>query len=112
MSSEVKGIGEAVLQASELATRTRNTPPSTDSRSTNTSHSSPATDSVVLTATAGQLQALEKKLETVPVVDQQRVDVLRKSIADGSFQMDSTRVAEKLIKLESALIDHARDSDE
>ena len=103
MSSEVKGISESVLQVSELASRSRKPAVAADSNSAQRSNVGAVADSVELTATVGRLQALEKSLETVPVVDAQRVDALRKSIADGSFRIDPERVATKLVQLEGTL---------
>jgi flagellar biosynthesis anti-sigma factor FlgM len=42
-------------------------------------------------------------LSKLPVVDQARVDSLRKAIANGEYKVDPTRTAEKFVRLESAL---------
>ena len=65
----------------------------------------PGSDRVSLTDTARQLQALENRVAGEPVVDNQRVQAVRQSINDGSFQVDAERVAEKLIGIEQALTD-------
>ena len=62
-----------------------------------------ASDRVSLTSTANQLRDLESELSTQPAVDTQRVEAVRQTIADGNFQVDATRTAEKLLGLESAL---------
>ncbi|HHO69160.1 MAG TPA: flagellar biosynthesis anti-sigma factor FlgM [Gammaproteobacteria bacterium] len=65
----------------------------------------PGSDRVSLTDTARQLQELENRVAAEPVVDNQRVQAVRQSINDGSFQVDAERVAEKLIGIEQALTD-------
>ena len=61
----------------------------------------PAADSQVkLSNQAQQLQAIEERLRELPEVDTARVEKIKQAIADGSYQIDSTRIAEKLIALE------------
>ncbi len=60
-------------------------------------------DRVSLTETASSLSTLIDTLAPIPVVDKARVDELKAALADGSFQVDATRVAEKLIRLEEDL---------
>ena len=48
---------------------------------------------VSLTDTAAKLRQLEAKIADQPVVDTQRVESLKKSIADGTFKVDSSRTA-------------------
>ncbi|RME35285.1 MAG: flagellar biosynthesis anti-sigma factor FlgM [Gammaproteobacteria bacterium] len=65
----------------------------------------PATrqDSVNLTPTASRLQAVRDRIEQTPEVDQQRVDTLRRAIADGTYQPDAQRVADKLVQFEALM---------
>lgn len=60
-------------------------------------------DTVSLTQRASQLQRLENTLADLPVVDTQRVERIRQSIATGSFEIDSSRVADKLLNFEQSL---------
>ncbi len=62
-------------------------------------------DRVSLTDSARQLQALENQVASQPVVDSQRVDAVRQAIADGSFDINADRIADKLISIEQALTD-------
>lgn len=55
---------------------------------------------VKLSAQAQQLQAVEERLRELPVVDNERVAQIRQAINDGSYQMDSGRIADKLLALE------------
>ena len=60
-------------------------------------------DTVSLTDSAALLQKMEAAMADAPVVDTQRVEGIRKAIANGSFEIDSTRVAEKLLSFEARL---------
>ncbi len=60
-------------------------------------------DSVVLTDAATRLQAIEKSLASVPVVDPARVDRLRGVIESERYSVDFGQVAEKVVDFEEAL---------
>lgn len=61
------------------------------------------TDTVNITGAASQLQALEKQLANLPVVDVQRVDAIKREISNGTYEIDAPLIAEKLIQMESAI---------
>ena len=63
----------------------------------------PAADSVVLTDTASRLQSLESVVKQTPEVDQHKVASLRQAIADGNYQVDANRVAQKFTRFETGL---------
>lgn len=66
----------------------------------------PATsDSVNLTGQARQLQTLEARIASEPVVDTQRVQAVRTAVESGTFTIDPERIADKMISLEQALTD-------
>ena len=62
-----------------------------------------ASDSVSLTDAAARLQRLEAALADHPVVDKQRVADIRQALADGTYQTNPERVADKLLALERDL---------
>jgi negative regulator of flagellin synthesis FlgM len=60
-------------------------------------------DTVSVTEAAKQLQSLENSLESLPVVDSQRVEAIRTAIANGDYEIDPEKVAEKLMSFEGML---------
>lgn len=58
-------------------------------------------ESVRLSAQAQQLQQITDQLREQPEVDAARVESLRQAITDGSYQVDSDRLAGKLLAFES-----------
>ncbi|HFD79952.1 MAG TPA: flagellar biosynthesis anti-sigma factor FlgM [Gammaproteobacteria bacterium] len=62
-------------------------------------------DRASFTATARQLQELAAAIEQAPAVDSRRVETVRTAVENGSFAVDPTRIAEKMMSLEQALTD-------
>jgi negative regulator of flagellin synthesis FlgM len=60
-------------------------------------------DTVSLTDTASRLRQMENTLARLPVVDSQRVESIRKALADGTFELDPERVARKMMAFEREL---------
>jgi negative regulator of flagellin synthesis FlgM len=60
-------------------------------------------DTVSITGSARQLAALEQALKEQPAVDEARVARLRAAIESGSYQVDASRIADKLLRLEEQL---------
>ena len=58
-------------------------------------------DTVQLSPEAQRLQQAADKLNDQPAVDQARVAKLKEAIADGSYQVDSQRVAAKMLAFET-----------
>ena len=62
-----------------------------------------ASDSVTLSADSTRLREMTEQLSALPEVDEGRVEQLRQAIADGSYQPDSERIADKMLSMEAQL---------
>lgn len=60
-------------------------------------------ESVQLSQDARQLHTISETLASTPSVNSEKVAQLKQAIADGSYQIDSQRVASKLLSLEAQL---------
>ncbi|MCQ4296392.1 flagellar biosynthesis anti-sigma factor FlgM [Pseudomonas stutzeri] len=58
-------------------------------------------DTIQLSPEAQRLQQAADKLNDQPAVDMERVAKLKEAIADGSYQVDSQRVAAKMLAFET-----------
>ncbi len=56
-----------------------------------------------LTDTAAKLRELEVKIANQPIVDTQKVENIKKAIADGTYRINVSRTAEKMVEFESLL---------
>lgn len=65
-------------------------------------------DKVSLTETAAWLRHVQTGLENVPIVDMARVESVKSAIADGSYEIDASRVADKILQMETALYQQPR----
>jgi len=60
-------------------------------------------DTVSLTDSAALLQKMEAAMADAPIVDTQKVEDIRKALANGTYEIDATRVAEKILNFENRL---------
>lgn len=60
-----------------------------------------AGESVHLSSEAQQLKGITDKLRDLPTVNSARVAELKQAIADGSYSVDSNRLASKLLDFEA-----------
>ena len=62
-----------------------------------------AADQLSLTSSAQLLKELSEAVAASPDVDPSRVEAIRQAIADGTYQVDAQRIADKLLNLEDQL---------
>lgn len=60
-------------------------------------------DKVTFTGIASEMRSLEADLARIPDVDIDRVNTIKASIAEGSYQVNADKVVENLLSLERAL---------
>lgn len=60
-------------------------------------------DSINLTDSSMHIRALEDQISRLPIIDTQKVEQVRNSLSDGTFEFNSERIAEKLINFEKEL---------
>jgi len=102
MVSEIQGSNSGLVQSANNSNSQVNQK-KVDETKTSEASVPAASSSVNLTQAASSLQALEKSIAAAPVVDQQKVDAVRKAINEGSYKVDSERTATKLIDFDTAL---------
>ena len=93
--------GSAQAGGQNEAISNKQTPPSTPSPAEQAQQAGKSGESVQLSKDAQQLQKVSEKLRDQPAVDKERVAQLKQAIENGSYQIDSMRVAGKLLNLES-----------
>lgn len=62
-----------------------------------------AGEPVQITGAARHLAALEQSIRELPAIDEVRVTAVRGQLADGSYQIDPQRVADRLLRMNADL---------
>ena len=60
-------------------------------------------DQLSLTSSAQLLKELNEAVEASPEVDQDRVEAIKQALAEGNYDVDAGRIADKLLNLEDQL---------
>ena len=86
----------------------KSSPAATDSASSEGSTAASATasqsaDQVTFTASARSLQKIEEAVAKAPVVNDAKVAAVKQAVNSGTYQIDTGRVADKLIQFERGL---------
>jgi negative regulator of flagellin synthesis FlgM len=77
---------------------------SAQAASINTQVKSSAQDSVSITPQAKQLNELQKKAADAPVINQKKIDELKKAISSGDYKVDPEKLAASIANFEFKLI--------
>ena len=62
-----------------------------------------ASETVSLTDTAAKLQSLANEVESLPVVDADRVEPIKRAVDNGTYEVNVERIAEKMLGFERAV---------
>lgn len=76
------------------------TPDKASPANTQNEGSKPSSDKVTLTSLSAQIREIEKRAESAQSSNESRIAELKRSIEDGSYKVNASSVAEKLIKTE------------
>lgn len=87
--------------ASSTASDIRKTASADTTKPENKQVNNDADDSVRLSPEAQQLKAASERMRNLPNVDSERVASLKQAISEGSYNIDSKRIASKLLAFES-----------
>lgn len=102
MPIEINGLSNLQAQI----TGDRNGLPTSDREpvgSSSENSRSSVQDTVSFSETAVRMGQLGVAVDDTPVVDAQRVEKVRQALADGTYNVDPTRIAEKLMDFDIAL---------
>lgn len=92
----------STLNKNQSSSKTAKTGSQSSAQSTGKTGSA-QTDSVNLTASATQLQELENRIASMPVVDASIVDSVQQQLSTGSFEVNEKSTADKLLTSEISL---------
>ena len=93
----------STLKKNQSTAKSGKTGSSTSASSSAKSGSAAQTDSVNITASATQLQELENRINSMPVVDAAIVDSVQQQLSTGSFEVNEKSTADKLLTTEKNL---------
>jgi negative regulator of flagellin synthesis FlgM len=77
---------------------------SVQTSSSNTQVKNASQDSVSITPQAKQLNELQKKAADAPVVNQKKIDELKKAISAGDYKVDPEKLAASIANFEFKLV--------
>ena len=101
MANKISGIDGRPVQVGGGAPVSR-ARESTDGRGKADTTGSPPT--IDVSDTARTLAVLEEKLAGVPVVNEARVEAVRRALDEGRYHVDAQRVADKMLRFEGDLL--------
>jgi len=99
MAIEIKGVPNSLLTPAGENSEVKG--PRSEPTAAQQATGAPTTgDTVTITDTAARLSRLESTLAQVPVVDTQRVESIQRALANGTYEINPERIADKLLAME------------
>ncbi len=66
------------------------------------------TDSVAITATAQEIKKTLESSSSATLIDVERVSAVKKALAEGSYQVNAEKIAEKMIQHEKLMFEREK----
>jgi negative regulator of flagellin synthesis FlgM len=101
MANKISGMDGRPVQVGGSAPTSRVRESTSEGKKTETT--SPASN-IDVSDTARTLAALESHIGTLPVVNESRVDAVRRAMDEGRYHIDPQRVADKMMRFEVDLL--------
>jgi negative regulator of flagellin synthesis FlgM len=101
MANKISGIDGRPVQVGGGAPVSRVRDATSEGRKTETTGTASNID---VSDTARTLAALESHIGTLPIVNESRVDAVRRAVDDGRYHVDPQRVADKMMRFEVDLL--------
>jgi negative regulator of flagellin synthesis FlgM len=101
MANKISGIDGRPVQVGGGAPVSRTKDATSDGRKTENSATATSID---VSDTARTMAALENRISTLPVVNESRVDAVRRAMDEGRYHIDPQRVADKMMRFEVDLL--------
>lgn len=79
---------------------------SADQTNSNAQVKHAARDSVSLTPQAQQFKELQNKAASAPVIDQKKIDELKKAISSGEYKVDAEKLMKSMLSYEFDLLEN------
>jgi negative regulator of flagellin synthesis FlgM len=101
MANKISGIDGRPVQVGGGAPVSRSRDATSGDRKT---EGASTVSNIDVSDTARALAALEDKISTLPVVNESRVDAVRRAMDEGRYHVDPQRVADKMMRFEVDLL--------
>ena len=103
MTEKINGQGFRPADAAGTR-RTESAKPAGSKVETSATATASAAETVNLTRSGVMLSKLEESLQSLPIVDAERVRAIKDALASGSYEIDDQAVADKLLRFDRELI--------
>ncbi len=105
MTDKISGLSaaEPVAPIKGSSSNAVSTEKQGEATTTHNAAAAQSADQVTLTSSARSLQKIEETIAQTPVVNSSKVAAVKQAISSGTYQIDSGRVADKLLQFESGL---------
>jgi negative regulator of flagellin synthesis FlgM len=101
MANKISGIDGRPVQVGGGAPVSRTRDATAEDRKADNTGS---VSSIAVSDTARALAQLEERISSLPVVNENRVDAVRRALDEGRYHVDAQRVADKMMRFEGDLL--------